>query len=96
MMFKKYREERAKDKKMFADIARSETEYYKAKSKEHLTRLVNEMVASPCAVRDMDNCSNACVHFQTGKTTPTNFGYWLVKPRCKLWGGDPETGKHYD
>jgi hypothetical protein len=61
------------------------------KNKETVARLTEQMTESPCAINDMSNCTQECVHFKNGGTyallsiSGNGVFHTYSVPSCKLW-----------
>ena len=56
-----------------------------------LDQLTNEMISSKCAIKEFENCSNECIHFNEGSvfllgnSYVISDKYLMIRPSCKLW-----------
>ena len=81
-------------KKCFQKIKEQEANFLEDEKIEltrRLDQLTNEMISSKCAIKEFENCSNECIHFNEGSVfLMDSFAhltkkYLMIRPSCKLW-----------
>lgn len=60
---------------------------------DELNKSTQEMLNKPCAINNFNKCSKDCIHFRHGSVEfdegYRDFiipGYYVIFPKCKLWG----------
>jgi hypothetical protein len=93
-MFKRFRAKREERKQQAAEEKIAEVERDRKLQVTAHTRLGearDKMLASSCAVNNKDNCFEKCTHYYGGRVaemqwTGCETQYYLVRPKCTLWG----------
>jgi len=83
--------ERYRERKKAEELkAQQDFEAERNRNENLIARQKAAMLEKPCAINDMDLCTDKCVHFKNGFTFPfysaTQDTFFVTEyPRCRLW-----------